>query len=366
MEINIGDNSKRDERALTVYEAFSEADEKYVREMLSDAAAARIREANRKKSFRIKSSVAAIAAVFALVIGLNVIPAGRMNKDSGGSAYKTAEAPQGDNAKSATIEGKTNEAEKRDEGAMNDEAPQAVQQEAAAAADEDNTPPPEYAEETETLDGMDKQESADGKTVAGDATLNGNVDSMRPSVTEEAAGDSGAGFGAGEYVKLGNGAEYYVGEELGTDKYCGADISDGATADGDTKACEFKGFDPEYLVVLKHGGRLYAAITADLERSDLSELSEGLHFSEYLRCDGVPGGEKNDEADFESFKSSILEGKDAGKYVFTDELPKDTGLTFVCRLGTEDRTFVQPIVITIGDKSVSVTCMNGFGYYVRS
>ena len=83
--INIGNAGKdKNARALELYEAFSDVRGEYVDEMLDDRTAAEIRAANRRKSMRLRSSLAAFAAVIAIVVGISVIPHGKM-ESSGGS-----------------------------------------------------------------------------------------------------------------------------------------------------------------------------------------------------------------------------------------------------------------------------------------
>lgn len=66
-------NSSAD-RGAYLFELMSGAEDKYIDEMLSDTAAADIKAANKRSRIRIHSAVAALAAVFVLVIGVSVIP----------------------------------------------------------------------------------------------------------------------------------------------------------------------------------------------------------------------------------------------------------------------------------------------------
>ena len=378
--INIGNTPEKNdkkERALLLYEAFSEADEKYVSEMLSDATAARIRAEHRRKTMRFRSSLAACAAVLALVIGLSVIPRGGLSKsDSPKEAKNFAAAERAeDAAPAADAPAKSDEAVNAD-NAETDKTEAVTTTQAAAEAAEGAEVADEKKEELEDMDmgqadntpEPPKSETYDENKPAKQGVapeLPETIKTEEKDKTESVVPENTDMKG---YIELKDGSGWYVGEYITDEEQCGKLIS---KEDG-FEVYELKGFDPAYIAAVKYDGNCKALITADFRKETLGELAEGLGFKEHLFCEKYLAAETDDYeyVSEEMFRNSTLK-------LLTDyrkDFRLDPGFTggigvantYLCRIGTENETYIGKVYITIEEDYVIVTCFNASALFMET
>lgn len=353
--INIGNTpEKKYDRELALYSAFSEADGKYVNEMLSDETAARIRAEHRRKALRFRSAIAGCAAVFAIVVGLAVIPHGKLDKSSGSNF---AAAKKADEAAPAADAPQYAEApEQADNGGGEDRGSDEAVTTTAAVREENVEAAENYDEDAKA-----EEAPSDKKDAAYDNVKIGGNDKEKikenaPVLEEETESLLPMKPVRDGFITLKNGTEWFVGEAVENDSFIGGLISE---EDG-YEVYELKGFDPGFITAVKNDSGYNAAITTDLRKDTLAELSEGLGFGEHLYCDKYYGSGEPEDISDEQFRSSVLklitERGEAYRLSSDSDVQADTPGSYMCRIGTDDVTFIKDVNITVADKTVLVIC----------
>ncbi|MCR5123334.1 MAG: hypothetical protein K6B74_13060 [Ruminococcus sp.] len=363
--INIGNGlggiSDREQRALELCEAFSLAEDKFVDEMMSDEVAEKIRAANRRKTLRFRSSVAACAAVLAIVVGIGVIPKGQL---------KTAESAEGANNNFVAAE-KSDAAPQSDnyddyDGTTGDKAEEEIgfsdKPQGAAA--------PESPITTTTAMREEVAPEKKPKTIKGGLGNHGNEMTAEAEADEDNAASEDAESGKkvrlapGEYLTRADGTDWFVGNNIDR-KNCGKLLYNENGYD----VYELNGFDNGYMTAVVRDNKCFAAITADFQKGSLAELAHGLKFAGELHCDQYMSDGEVKELDESVFRNSALRilTEYAVDYDLDPEF-KNIDLigdgNYICRLGNEGETFVEPIYISIHDKAVLIVCYNAAALFV--
>ena len=355
--INIGNTlEKKNDRELALYSAFSEADDKYVNEMLSDETAARIRAEHRRKALRFRSAIAGCAAVFAIVVGLAVIPHGKMDKSSGSNF---AAAKKADEAAPAADAPQYAEApEQADNGGGENRGSEEAVTTTTAAMEENVEAADNYDEDAKAEDGPSAEKDAtfDNVGVGGDNDNKGKDKYNAPDVKEETESLVPMKPVRYDCITLKNGTEWFVGEAIENDSLIGGLIS----GEDGYEVYELKGFDPGFITAVKNDSGYNAAVTTDLRKDTLAELSGGLGFGEHLFCEKYYGPDGQEDISDEQFRSSVLklmtERGEAYRLAAGSDLQADTPGSYLCRIGTDDVTFIKDVVINVAGKNVSVIC----------
>ncbi len=359
-----GDMSDKNKRALDLYGAFSLAEDKFVDEMLSDETAEKIRAANRRKTLRFRSSVAACAAAVAIVVGIGVIPkhnldTAKSSKNAGGSNYAAAEkseaAPQSDNA--PNYDGVVGESAEEEAGTNDDQSGAAAPEVPMQAYDE--APADKGSEEIGYSMGS---AGGSGKSDRETAAAEEETDN---AVSDSAGDEDPELLYTGVYLTFKDGTNWFVGDRIGTDNR-GKRVYD----ENGYVVYTLKGFDPGYMVAVMQGNSCFAAITADFQTGTLAELSGGLNFKDNLYLDYYMTDGETQGLDDSLFRNSALKilTDHAGDYKLDRDFENidliGSDGNYVCRIGTEDECFIEPIYITIHDKAILVVCYNAAALFV--
>ena len=370
--INIGNTPDgRFDRELELYSAFSEVEDKYVDEMLDDAKASRIRAEHRRRTVRIRGSIAACAAVIAIVIGIGVIPRGRLE-----SARSSESAVMNDAAPAK----KNNEAAKSDNAGAENTADATSDEEPMLATTTASAPEvsSESAEEmmeaapTEEADERNDDYREDAKSDDGDAlaendkTPSGNVQSLTPDKKDEAsaAEETDKPLAKGDHVTLKDGSGWYVGEVIGEELFGDMILSDRPLAQ-----FRLRGFDDRYITAMIDGGGCRALITDDFNAKDLAELAKGLGFKKHLHCEKYYGSNGEEEISEEMFRGSILKliTEHGDRYELDPTFSGGTGTigNYICWIGDENDRYISDVYITVSEDAVIVTCCNATAMFVE-
>lgn len=366
--INIGNTPDRKyERELALYSAFSEVDDRYVDEMLDDSKAREIRAANRRKAHSVRNWVAACAAVFAIVVGISVIPHGSSSDMATANHQKSAEA-RSDNAVKEEAAGETNdEADDVDGGSAKPNAPTTTAAEAPRMEEEERAEeaPAEYSFDeapSNTVESHDRDVTSDKKKAEGK-----KVQSLKPESTEPADAakdDNRAQMSTGEYVTLSDGTGWFVGEYI--DRTLVGEL---VSKENGYEIYELEGFDPRFMTAMINNDGCRAMITDDFRTENLAELAEGLNFREHLICDKYYGSNDWEPVSEEMFRNSTLKLMTdyGGNYKLDPTFGGGTGSmgNYMCRIGTKDDTYIGEVNITVFENAVIVTCFNASAMFVE-
>ena len=357
----LGDISDREQRALELCEAFSLAEDKFVDEMMSDEVAEKIRAANRRKTLRFRSSVAACAAVLAIVVGIGVIPMGLLETE------KTATSAGDRNFAAAE---KSDAAPKSDNADNNCDGAAEYAEEARPDDEPQNAIAPEAPAQTTTTMAMSEEAVIDDKPKTAMGSFEDRSDAKTAEADEDNAASEDAESGKkvrlapGEYLTRADGTDWFVGNNIDR-KNCGKLLYNENGYD----VYELNGFDNVYMTAVVRDNKCFAAITADFQKGSLAELAHGLKFAGDLHCDQYMSDGEVKELDESVFRNSALRilTEYAVDYDLDPEF-KNIDLigdgNYICRLGNEGETFVEPIYISIHDKAVLIVCYNAAALFV--
>ena len=385
--------NNREQNAFYLYGAFSEADSRFVDEMLDDGLAETIRARNKRKKIRMTSAFSAAAAVLVAVVCIGIVPKAKLaSKDSGGTANSITynENKHGNMAAGENADGDTLNL-----------APE-QQEETPAAPETQNTAPP--IEQYQSDDEAEKDENApsyeeqtDREETGADSAAKpdsiSSANSVKPSGASSESGmiDDFAAFDdfdditskdkggetteenkseetppavpentVFETVSLSQNLTFVLGEKVS------ANHRGRFLAEGDGFAVyEFDNCDHEMIVTVEKDGEYRAAVRGGILPETIGELYYGLDLKRYLRCDGIEGS--NESYGDERFRAEVWDKifADPDKSPRTDDEPQTDGVTFLCRLGNDDETFVRDIKITMyDDGTVGFTALGVSGRYV--
>lgn len=357
--INIGNTPEgKYERELALYSAFSDAEDRFVDEMLDDRKAREIKAANRRKARRFRNTIAACAAAFAIVVGLGVIPHGSSSDMATSNHQKSAEA-RTDNAVKEEAAGDTDAGgSARSDAPMTTTTAAAPQTEAAEQADEAPEAPSEYSFEEVPPNTI---ESHDGDKKKADSK---EGQSLKPESTEAAKDEDHAQMSSGDYVTLSDGTGWYVGEYIDE-----ALVGELVSKEKGFEVFELEGFDPRFMTVLANSDGCRAMITDDFRTENLAELAEGLNFREHLICDKYYGSNDWEPVSEEKFRNSTLKlmTEYGANYKLDPTFGGGTGSmgNYMCRIGTKDDTYIGEVNITVFENAVIVTCCNASAMFVE-
>ena len=382
---------KERNNGFELYKAFSEADSRFVDEMLDDTLAENIRAANKRRRIRLYSSFAAAAAVVVIAVGLNVFPRGSIAKNETvpeqSITYgedKRGNIGAGENADGDAIYAP--EEEKSEDVPMNiapsaeaDNAPQTQEmfdgevqtgeeqaEEQTSAAAESSS-----ADDMKGVSGIKKDN--EGAAAAPVLTDEGSYEETPPddidlpdlSSADDISERSGGGSSdsvpqvTAETVALSDNVVFALAEEV-SNNHRGRLLAEG---DGFT-LYSFDNCDPDAIVTVEKDGVYRAALRVGVLPDTLEELADALDLKRYLRCEGIEGSDVR--LTDEQFRDEVLGDllADGDELILTDSKPESEGITCLCRLGTDRETFLDGIRMTVfEDGSVYFTALGINGIY---
>lgn len=330
---------EKNSQGFQLYSLLSEADEKFVAEALDDSIAEDIRAKNRRKMIRMRSALAACAAVVVLVVGLSVMPKDKLEK-SDSANYLAAD-----------------DVREKSENTQSDTVTQGMAQDKTEenTADTSEQKFDDAEQETEMFDGAEADEPSD-----------------EASKNDEAAQQDGmtAAPKVSESVQAGNGITYQR-ERMSSEVHMGKfeTVTDSGTL------YEFDNFPTNAIALLKNGDT-YELVVNSLYTSDtLGGVFRDFGFRHYLHCDGAVYGDSAINADDYVFQSEVwgklFQDPENCKFADTDSLDeqqKQAELTFNCRLSSDDELYCYVklelnnngfLFITISDvKTLCFECPN--------
>ena len=385
---------KERNNGFELYKAFSEADSRFVDEMLDDDLAENIRAANKRRRIRLYSTFAAAAAAVVIAVGLNAFPRGSIAKNETAPEQsitygedKRGNIGAGENADGDALFAP--EAEKSEDAPMNlapptttaaetDNAPQTQEMfdgeeqpaEEKAAEQPSSVAESSSADDKKGVSGVKTDEGAAVSPVPSDEmpyeeTPPDDIDlpdlsSVDDSSESGGAEDSAPEVGA-ETVALSDNVVFALAEEV-SNNHRGRLLAEG---DGFT-LYSFDNCDPEAIVTVERDGVYRAALRVRALPDTLEELAEALDLKRYLRCEGIEGSETR--LTDEQFRDEVLSDllADGDKLTLTDSKPAGEGITCLCRLGTDRETYADGIRLTVfEDGSVYFTALGMSGCYTH-
>ena len=384
---------KERNNGFELYKAFSEADSRFVDEMLDDDLAEKIRAANKRRRIRLYSTFAAAAAVVVIAVGLSVFPRESIGKsETAKENIAFGENSRGNMGAGENADGDAlyaPEAEKAEDAPMNIAPP------TTTAAETDNAPktqemfdgeeqpaeekaaelPSSAAESSSSKDGFDYTGKSSHKGAAVspvpsddvpyEETPPDDIDLPDLSSVDDSSESGGAKDSApevdAETVALSDNVVFALAEEV-SNNHRGRLLAEG---DGFT-LYSFDNCDPEAIVTVERDGVYRAALRVGALPDTLEELAEALDLKRYLRCEGIEGSETR--LTDEQFRDEVLSDllADGDKLTLTDSKPAGEGITCLCRLGTDRETYADGIMLTVfEDGSVYFTALGMSGSYTH-
>ena len=359
-------NNKSFENGEYLFGMMSFAKDEFIEEMLSDEQAEEIRAANLRSGItaeqggaveatekpakyspgRIKIALTACAAVFAVIIGLNVVSGlGKLNGDStakDGSAKNTVTATEDNTDGTAAAADKAEETEEAEQ----DDAAPAEKGEATYGRDD-----------VKTKGILPQQDDAaaenDGDTHLAEQELRGTSDTLVIKA------DNGTSYCLLDAVSVSHKGEKITSYEY----YSNSQDAERSVLD----IYRFDDFEPDTFAMIKTiDGGYRLMVKYDLEPETVDDIYSGFRFEELLNCDSWEFDGNITETTTEDFRRDFMDVLFANPAEMTAidsyKNSSDRKTIFHCWLGKDDERYID-VDITLYESGRLCIEMAGMKYY---